>query len=124
MERREQLRGPYIVRAILLDSDRRGATPARDRELERIADEYRLMLVWQDPSFEALLLRHLAGCHDLRPATSTAAHATLKAHWPTYEKPAPAIHIAARISFNDVQRIRAVEPMLDNLLRALGFPKP
>jgi hypothetical protein len=43
-------------------------------------------LIWQEPCHEAVLLRHVAGCDQLRPQTSAAAIAELRKCWPDYQK--------------------------------------
>jgi hypothetical protein len=40
----------------------------------RLAQAAHLHLLWQEPSHEALLLRHLDGCQTLRPSSPAAAH--------------------------------------------------
>jgi hypothetical protein len=50
------------VRAVLLDTDRRGQAPQRDMRMVELAQRTRLRLIWQEPCHEAFLLRHLEGC--------------------------------------------------------------
>src|SRR5271163_2170925 len=57
---------PYVHRAVLLDADRRGQSPARDARIPALAATARLRIIWQEPCHEALLLRHLDGCWSLR----------------------------------------------------------
>ncbi|WP_458438079.1 hypothetical protein [Methylorubrum extorquens] len=51
--------GTYTSRAVLLDTDKLGLTPGRDKQIESLADRHSLDLIWQSPCHEALLLRHL-----------------------------------------------------------------
>lgn len=75
--RAELKRGTFALKAILLDRDTLGLSPARDQQLYPLAAAHGLHLIWQDPTHEAFLLRHLHGCQTLRPPTSAAASAQL-----------------------------------------------
>jgi hypothetical protein len=122
MAERERIRGDYFVRAVFLDSDKLGACPDRDRQIEPLAALVGITLVWEEPCFEALLLRHLPGFQASRPVNAIASKAALLVPWPTYVKPMPAYKLRSRIDINDVQRVRRVELVLDAFLRAVGFP--
>jgi len=112
----------YEIRALLLDADRRGQSPERDAELQRIAVAVGLRLIWQVPSHEALLLHHLEGCEGMRPATSLQAEAELRRRWPNYEKGMTAMQLQRRIGWPDVERACRVERDLALFIAALERP--
>jgi hypothetical protein len=111
----------YAVRGVLLDSDTRGVSQIRDQQAVTLADENGIMLIWQDPCFEAVLLRHLDGCHALRPQTCAIAMTELRRRWPDYAKGLPAADLARRISRMEIERCAGVESELAAFLRAVGF---
>jgi hypothetical protein len=114
--------GRFRARAVLLDTDRRGQNPERDREMERLVQREALVLVWQDPCHEALLLRHLESCQSLRPANSAAARIALSRQWPEYRKATAARQLALRIGLPQIQAAAGVELDLRAFLSLLGFP--
>jgi hypothetical protein len=117
----ERKRGRYARRAVLLDADRIGQTRVRDARIEAVAAAARLRLIWQRPCHEALLLRHLDGCRDRRPVTSTLAEQELKRRWPEYEKGMSAMRLAARLGAHELRQALEVEPDLASFLSDLGF---
>jgi hypothetical protein len=119
--RAEERRGPFFYKAIFLDRDKLGETPDRDKRLFTVADANQLHLVWQDPTHEAFLLRHLANCQNLRPRTAALATSELCKRWPGYRKPMTVIELAERIGAAEVQRACTVTPELEELLVACGL---
>jgi hypothetical protein len=117
----ERNRGRYAIRALLLDADRLGQTPARDVRIGPIAGAVHLRLIWQRPCHEALLLRHLDGCRDHQPPTSTLANQELRRQWPEYDKPMSAMRLAARIGLRELRQAIEVEHDLATFLSDLGF---
>jgi hypothetical protein len=117
----ERKRERYAMRAILLDADKRGQVPERDAHLLKIAAEMKLTLIWQEPCHEALLLRHLENCRDLRPPTTTQAMAQLTRHWPSYTKGLSAMRLAERIGLEELRRVQQVEKDLAAFLVEIGF---
>jgi len=111
----------YTVRAILLDSDKLGQTPTRDENMIRIAEGERLHLIWQEPSHEALLLRHLDGCQTLRPPSAAAALTELLRRWPDYMKASSADRLSTRIGAQQIAAAASVETSLREFLRTIGF---
>src|SRR5690348_16407479 len=108
--RNERSRGiRYIVRAILLDNDKLGQSPVRDQNMLQIAQVARLHLLWQEPSHEALLLRHLDGCQTLRPQSPAAALTELMRHWPDYTKGSSADRLSKRIGAQQIAAAASVE---------------
>jgi hypothetical protein len=119
---REGRRGdPYERRFVLLDDDKLGQSPQRDQRIAGIAANAGLHLIWQTPSHEALLLRHLDGCTQLRPPSSAVACQQLVARWPTYEKAMPAARLAERLDQAAVTRAAAVEINLAVFLLEIGL---
>jgi hypothetical protein len=119
--RAEIKRGPFAVKAVLLDRDKLGLSPARDQQLYPIAAANQLHLIWQDPSHEAFLLRHLAGCGTLRPQTTALALTELRRRWDDYRKPMPAVRLAARLGLAELVSVCVVEESLRDFLEACGF---
>jgi RloB-like protein len=111
----------YVIRAVLLDADRLSQTPDRDDRMRKIAETAKLRLIWQTPCHEALLLRHLENCGDLRPPTSDQAERQLRLHWPDYKKGLSAIKLAQRIGVAEVRQILPIELDLAAFLREIGF---
>ena len=114
-------RSRYIVRAVLLDRDRRDDNPARGAQAETRAASNSLQLIWQRPCFEALLLRHLSSCRNRRPSTTVQAIAEIERHWPGYAKGLSALRLAERINAAAVRQAAAVEPELARFLTDIGF---
>jgi hypothetical protein len=114
-------KGPYATAFILMDSDKNGLAPVRDQQAVALAQAEGLILVWQEPCHEALLLRHLPGAQNLRPQSTALAINALRARWAGYSKGMPAIKLSSEIDVPNLRQARAVEPMLATLLGALGF---
>jgi len=117
----ERKRGSFSIKAVLLDQDKLGQTPERDRLLYEEATQSNLQLIWQGPCHEALLLRHLPGCQNLRPATTLLAQQELMRRWPEYRKPMSAMRLASRIGFDELIAACGVEPSLCDFLRQCGL---
>lgn len=119
---REGRRGdPYERRFVILDDDKLGQAPQRDQRIAGVAANAGLQLIWQSPCHEALLLRHLDGCAQLRPPLSAIASQQLLARWPDYEKAMPAARLAERLDRAAVARAAAVEVELAVMLQAIGL---
>jgi hypothetical protein len=112
-------RGDYTTRAIFLDSDRLKNDPDRDNTAYALAGKLMVILVWQNPCHEALILRHLPACNRLYPATPTCALSDLRRRWPDYEKNMPAARLEARLDRQAVLRAGEVE-----FLRKIEFGDP
>ena len=113
--------GAHAFRAVLRDADRHDAASLLGRRTTELAHESDMALIWQEPCHEALLLRHLRGCRDLRPSTSPEALKVLLRHWPAYRKAMPAVSREAMLDEAAVLRAAEVEPALRSLLRFVGF---
>jgi hypothetical protein len=110
-------RSEFYLKLILMDSDQVANDVARQREAERLAEQFNIRVIWQEPCHEALLLRHLDGCSDRRPPTSAAAMEALRSEWPEYRKPMTRVGLARRIALDGVHRAATVERMLYDFLR-------
>ena len=120
--RQIRTRGSFVARALLLDDDQLGQNPARDAQIQPLVIEHRLLLVWQRPCHEALLLRHLPGCESLRPQNSLAANLHLSRYWQDYKKPMSANRLLEKIGLAELASAASVEPDLAILLTLLGLP--
>ena len=122
LERKVQRRRmPYAGRFILLDRDQVQGDQRMLEEAERLAGEYHIKLIWQEPCHEALLLRHLSGHVGDRPPTSRDADSRLRAVWPEYEKPMSAASLSQRIDQTGLRCAAAVEPGLNEFLDTIGL---
>jgi len=111
----------YVTSAVLLDNDT--ATILRDqhKQAKEVAEANGLMLIWQDPCHEALLLRHLLNCEHLRPKSSDDAKRQLIRHWPGYYKGISTYRLRDRINEQDILRAARVENDLAAFLTNIGF---
>ncbi len=119
MERNRDIR--YSIRAVLLDSDKLGRDQQRDQRMHHLAQKHAVRLIWQEPSHEALLLRHLDGCQALRPQNPAAALTELVRHWPDYTKGSSAAQLLKRIGAQHIARAASAEPSLREFLQDIGF---
>jgi hypothetical protein len=104
---------------ILLDNDQVALDTQRAKRAQRMAAQNNITLVWQDPCFEAVLLRHLPHRATHRPPDSRHAEEALVREWPEYEKPMSRVLLARLIDMDAVTRAAAVEPGLAKLLRTV-----
>jgi hypothetical protein len=114
-------RGSFEASAVLLDADKLGQNSARDAQLQPLAQQNQVLLVWQRPCHEALLLHHLPGCQNLMPQNSPDANFQLRRHWPEYEKPMSANRLRVRLGLAELASAATVEQELAALLSLLGF---
>ncbi len=118
---RTRKHGAYEARFVLLDDDKLGAAPPRDAKIEAVRAAAQIQLVWQRTCHEALLLRHLQGCVQRRPASTALAIAALLQEWPAYKKGMAASRLAEKIDREAVARAAPVEPDLATLLEQAGI---
>lgn len=111
----------YVVAAVLLDRDRWGLSPTRDAHATVLAAKHGLLLVWQQPNHEAVLLRHFEGCQALQPP----AHASLEylqKLWPEYDKSGmTAAKFSRRIGYQQILQACEVETELREFLQRMGM---
>lgn len=110
-------------RSILLDGDQAADDPGRAEQARDLAARHAIRIIWQEPCFEALLLRHLPDCETLRPPDTPKALDLLKKRWPDYRKALPRDAIAKQIDLAAVLRAAEVEPDLRRLLSCIGLIK-
>lgn len=108
-------------RFVLLDFDQAERNPQRADQAQRVAADNDVVIVWQRPCFEAVLLRHLQGLAGHRPIDTPRAQWALVREWPEYEKPMTRADLARRLDLAAVLRAAAVEPDLAALLTCLGL---
>ena len=108
-------------RFVLLDFDQAERDPQRADRATRTAAENDIVIVWQRPCFEAVLLRHLQGRAAHRPLDASGAMRALIRNWPEYKKPMSRDTLARRLDLAAVLRATAVEPELDALVKCLGL---
>lgn len=108
-------------RFALLDSDQAERDPQRAERAKKLAADNEIMILWQRPCFEALLLRHLEGKTGNRPLHTPRAITALKKEWAGYEKPMTRANLAKRIDRAAVLRAANVEAELNALLRCIGL---
>jgi hypothetical protein len=122
LAQRERRHGDaYAARFVLLDTDKLGQSPQRDARARQLAGREGITLIWQEPCHEALLLRHLEHCANLRPATTPLALQQLAQRWPVYEKGMAAVRLAERINMAGVRRAAQGDDGLAALLAAIGL---
>ena len=111
----------YVATAVLLDRDQWGVSPERDTRSTAIAGKQRLLLLWQRPNHEAVLLRHLDGCQALQPPAA-ASLTELRRRWPEYDKAGiTAAMLGRRIGYQQVLQACTVEAELRELLQRMGM---
>ena len=111
----------YAATAVLLDRDQWGTSSARDARSIAVAGRYGLLLVWQRPNHEAVLLRHLDGCQALQPPAPVSLD-ELKKRWPEYNKGAmTAARLGARIGYRQIVQACTVEAELRAFLQRMGM---
>ena len=67
MKRNSRNHGDYLVKAIMLDSDKLGRSIDRDNKIRQLISGSDIRLLYSSPNFEAFLLRHFPGCESKRP---------------------------------------------------------
>jgi hypothetical protein len=115
-------RDPFVRRFMLLDSDLRGRSRDRDAACIALAEAQAITLIWQEPCHEAMLLRHLNGCENRRPATTAASLDALQHEWPRYRKNMAAQELAARIDRASLEQAIRTQVESEPLLRSVGLP--
>lgn len=113
----ELVREPFEIKAILLDRGDARINAAAEARGVQIGIQH---MIWQDPDHEALLLRHLPGCQNLRPPAG-ASMAELRRRWADYEKGRTAQQLRERIAMEQIRQACAVEERLRAFLTAVGL---
>lgn len=121
LARLRRTRDAMMKQFALLDFDQAARDPQRAERARHLADRHNIVILWQRPCFEAVLLRHLEGCAINQPPDTRVAQAALLREWPDYAKPMTRAALGRRIDQAAVLRAAAVEPGLDTLLRCTGL---
>jgi hypothetical protein len=106
---------------VLLDEDQALRDRQRADLARRLAEDKGITIIWQNPCFEAVLLRHLPDRSTHRPPDTPSALRALEREWPGYRKPMDRAALARRLDFDAVVRVSGVEPRLAELLRVVGL---
>lgn len=123
--REERIREPYVKKYIFLDADKLGADLQKDQQAVALAAALGATLIWQRPTHEAVLLRHLPNCDMRRPGSTTIALQQLANEWPNYAKPMTSMQLAEKIDFASVERVAKVERELAAFFIDIGLlPDP
>ena len=120
MKRNSRNHGDYLVKAIMLDSDKLGRSVDRDNKIKPLVTGSDIKLIYSTPNFEAFLLRHFLGCENKRPPADTAL-SELKKVWPVYFKGIDARSIYKQLSEGGLIRACTVEGSLRDFLISIGF---
>ena len=122
MKRNSRNHGDYLVKAVMLDSDKLGDALNRDNKIKRIAADHDVKLIYSIPKIEAFLLRHFRGCENKKPPAKTAI-SELKKVWPEYYKTIDARSIYKKLGEDGLQRACTVENSLRDFLIGIGFDR-
>lgn len=117
----EKKRSAPRERFAFLDFDQAERDPHRAERARKLAADNAIVILWQRPCFEAVLLRHLEGKAAHRPPDTPGAVKALQKEWAGYEKPMTRANLAKRIDLAAVLRAAGVEPDLTALLRCIGL---
>lgn len=117
----KKTRGAPVDRFVLLDTDQIELDLDRAERARQLAEQNNIKIVWQEPCFEGVLLRHFPGRADNRPLDSQNALRAIKREWPGYGKPATRADLTRRIDVEAVRRACAVEPGLYVMLQCIGL---
>jgi uncharacterized membrane protein YccC len=117
----ERNRLAFSRKFLFLDTDQLTTDTQRAELAHRRAAENKIVVIWQEPTHEAFLLRHLPRCLTLRPANKQIADAELSKKWVGYKKPLDAELIEKRIDIEGALRVSTHLPELQDLLGAIGL---
>lgn len=120
MKRNSRNHGDYLVKAIMLDSDKLGRSNDRDNRIRPLIAEDNVKLVYSEPNFEAFLLRHFPGCGNKRPPADASLPELAKI-WPEYFKGLDARSIYKQLGEDGLMRACTVEDSLRDFLLSMGF---
>jgi hypothetical protein len=114
-------RGTFTEKFIFLDTDQLAASADRAHRARTLAAANGIRIVWQEPCFEGLLLRHFAGRAAHRPPTNQATQDAILREWAQYQKPMSRAELARKINREGVIRAAGVEDDLMTLLQCIGL---
>lgn len=114
-------RGTFNDKFVFLDTDQLALSADRAHRARELAAANNIRIVWQDPCFEAVLLRHFAEKTAQRPPTNQAVENAIRHEWPGYQKPMSRAELAKKIDRDSVARAASVEDDLMALLQCIGL---
>lgn len=117
-------RGNFPDRFVFLDTDQLALSADRANRARQLAAANDIRVIWQEPCFEAVLLRHFEGRTTHRPPTSQVAQNAIRQIWPEYQKPMSRADLAQKIDRHAISRAAGVEDDLMALLRCIGLMPP
>ena len=117
----ERNREPFTGRYVFLDTDQLAADAGRADQARRRAADYNFTVIWQKPTHEAFLLRHLPGCDTRRPPDKRAADQALAREWAGYRKPTSSQEIERHLALEGAQKVARQLPELARLLLMIGL---
>lgn len=117
--RRSQRRAEFQYRALLMDDDQIAGNQHRRQEIQALAAQNHISIIWQSPCHEAFLLRHFPGRLTANPPDSATSQANLLQVWPDYAKPMSRLEVSRAIDFKGVERVSGQHQEFAALLRFL-----
>lgn len=120
MKRNSRNHGDYLVKVVMLDSDKLGRSTDRDNKIRPLAADHDVKLLYSAPNFEAFLLRHFPGCESKKPPAETSL-SELEKVWPAYLKGIDARSIYKQLGEDGLVRACTVEDSLRDFLTVIGF---
>lgn len=117
-------RGSFPDRFVFLDTDQLALSPDRAERARQLASANNIRVIWQEPCFEAVLLRHFEGRTTHRPPTNQVTQTAILQVWPEYQKPMSRSDLAQKIDRQAVTRAAGVEANLMALLMCVGLIPP
>lgn len=105
---------------LLLDYDRYFQDGERTQEAIRIAQDKKLIVIWQSPNLEGLLLRLFPDCETLNPSANRTRQ-ELEKRWPGYNKSFFRQDLQDRFTMEDLRRAAKFDEHLSRLLGELDL---
>lgn len=124
LARLRNTRGTFADRFVFLDTDQLVLSADRANRARQLAAANGIRVIWQEPCFEAVLLRHFTGRTAHRPLTNQATQNAILQEWPQYQKPMSRAELARKIDREAVTRAAGVEDDLMALLCCIGLMPP
>jgi len=121
IEHLRRTRTAPAARFVFLDYDQVPQDTHRADTARRLARSHAITIIWQQPCFEAVILRHLPHCAARRPPDSAEANRALRREWPDYEKPMTRMELARRLDLAAVVRAAQVEDGLRAFLDCISL---
>ena len=117
---REEKKGGFVGKLILLDRDKLRELPDKGQHTLNLLTQEGFTAIWQRPDHEGFLLRHFAGHETDKPPRGQSMTA-LYSVWPEYHKNMPAIDLSKTLTLPHVQRAAGVVSELKVLLELIGL---